>query len=331
MLTNDRRLSARLVGWLWGTASWLAATLPLRLSYRLAWLVGRLYATLNQRQRRAAVANLAQVLAMDEAAPAARRLANRSFGAYAMLVVDLLRLARLSGRRLSQRVTVEGWEHLDRALAGGRGVVLAGAHLGSWDRAAALLAARGHRVIVLVDRVGPIALDAAVQAVRRQHGLTPVAADGRVALRQAEAALRRNGVVLLLIDRPLFGQGQAVELCGRMTRLPAGAAVLVRRTGAVLLHGYLVRRPDLVSLQGAIEPVVWSPASPPAAGEWVNRPAALERARSVAETRRAELIGAAGLTIEGRIMQALADRLTRVIGAYPEQWYMFRPMWPADR
>ena len=29
-------------------------------------------------------------------------------------------------------------------------------------------------------------------------------------------------------------------------------------------------------------------------------------------------------------MQAIVDRLERLIQRHPEQWYMFRPMWPAD-
>jgi lauroyl/myristoyl acyltransferase len=29
-------------------------------------------------------------------------------------------------------------------------------------------------------------------------------------------------------------------------------------------------------------------------------------------------------------MQAIVDRLEPLIQRHPEQWYMFRPMWPGD-
>ena len=67
-----------------------------------------------------------------------------------------------------------------------------------------------------------------------------------------------------------------------------------------MLVGHFLRRPDLISYQGAFEPL----AAPAPTGD-----------------RRAD---------ERALTQAIVDRLERLIQRHPEQWYMFRPMWPAD-
>jgi KDO2-lipid IV(A) lauroyltransferase len=192
----------------------------------------------------------------------------------------------------------QGWEHLDAALARGRGVIFVAVHFGSWDRAAAVLAARGYRAHVLVDTFRPPALDAAVQQTRAVHGLGIIAAEGGAALRQVYAALRRNEIVVLLVDRPQRDKGTPVTFFGRPTWLPSGPAMLAQRTGATLLHAYLVRRPDLQTFQGAIEPPI-----------------------EVEATGRRD-------ADEAAIMQRIVARFERLIQRHPEQWYMFRPMWP---
>jgi KDO2-lipid IV(A) lauroyltransferase len=212
-----------------------------------------------------------------------------------MYMLDFLRLG--STGAVQRGVYAEGWEHLDAALARGRGVIVVAAHFGSWDRAAALLQTRGLRAHVLVDRFEPPALDAVIQQVRAAHGLSIIPAEGGAALRAVYAALRRNEIVILVADRPQREKGTPVTFFGQRAWLPSGPAMLARRTGATLMHAYLLRRPDLRTFQGAIEP----PIEVAATGD-----------------RHAD---------EQAIMQAVVDRLQRLIQQHPDQWYMFRPMW----
>jgi KDO2-lipid IV(A) lauroyltransferase len=55
--------------------------------------------------------------------------------------------------------------------------------------------------------------------------LALIPAEGGAALRQLYAALRRNEVVALLVDRPLREQGTPVTFFGRPARLPSGPAI----------------------------------------------------------------------------------------------------------
>ena len=280
-------------------ACWLAARVPLPAGYRLVGALGELYYWLNPGHSRHAVANMAVVLARHPAAPEVRRLARHSFRYYAMYMLDLLRLPSLPAGAADQGVLTEGWEHLAAALAQGRGVILLGAHFGSWDRAVPLFAAHGYRVHAVVDAVGGSALDAEIQGMRAATGMSVIPAEGGAALRALYAALRRNEGVGLVMDRPQRDKGTPVTFFGRRTWLPSGPAALALRTGAPLLHAYLLRRPDLLTYQGAIEPVP---------------------AVTLTGDRAAD---------EQAVMQAAVGCIERVIQQHPEQWYMFRPMWPA--
>jgi KDO2-lipid IV(A) lauroyltransferase len=281
-------------------ASWLAARAPLPAGYWLAAALGEAYFWLHPGHSRHAVDNLAVVLAQDRAFPAVRRLARASFRYYAMYLLDFLRLPSTSPAGAERGVLSAGWEHLDAALGQGKGALVVTAHFGSWDRAIGLVAGRGYRASALVDVFRPPALDDEVRRARARHGLALIPAEGGAALRQLYAALRRNEVVALLADRPLREQGTPVSFFGRRTWLPSGPAMLALRTGAPVLVGHFLRRPDLVSFQGAFEPL----ATPPPTGD-----------------RRAD---------ERALMQAVVDRLERLIQRHPEQWYMFRPMWPTE-
>jgi lauroyl/myristoyl acyltransferase len=89
-----------------------------------------------------------------------------------------------------------------------------------------------------------------------------------------------------------------VRVFGRPTTLPVEPARLALRGGAPLLHGWLLRRLDLISFQGGVEPV----PAPPLTGD----PA----------------------VDEAVLTQALADRLQCLVQAHPEQWTGARPWWP---
>ena len=283
----------------------LAARAPLPFGYWLAGLIGGLYYHLNPGHSRHAVANMAVVLAQHPGAPSARRLARRGFAYYAMCLLDFLRLPVHPVTRpedlIPANLTVDGWHHLEAALGRGRGIILVAAHFGNWDQAAPLFAARGHQVTIVVDEFVSPGLNAEVQGARAALGHHLVAATDGAALRRLYVALRRNEILGLLIDRPLRHKGARVSFFGREAYLPGGAATLALRTGATVLHAYVVRRPDLVSNHLVIEP----PVAAPITGDR-------------AEDERA-------------LMQAIVDRLQRLIQRHPEQWYMFRPMWAEAR
>jgi phosphatidylinositol dimannoside acyltransferase len=268
--------------------------LPPAWGRRFADLGGLVAYAVARRARAAVRANLAHVLGQSAPEPLVRAVFR--YGAYDYF--DLLRLPGLGPDALRALVEVEGWEHLAAARAGGRGVLLVTAHLGSVSLVGQMVAVSGCPANVVVEPVQPPALLDLIMGLRASYGIRPLPA-GPSLLRAIVAALGRNEVVGLVSDRDVLGSGIPTTFFGAPTRLPAGAAGLGLRTGAAVLPAFTVRRGSGRYLG------------------WFEPPLPLVKSGDV----RADI-------------QLNTERITRVletvIERHPEQWTVFQPVWPDE-
>jgi KDO2-lipid IV(A) lauroyltransferase len=110
------------------------------------------------------------------------------------------------------RVEVRGIEHLDRALAAGRRVILFSGHLGNWEIAALAGGQYGLDIAQIYRAANNPLVDRLIGRLRGAQGeLIP---KGAVASRRAVAALRRGGHLSLLVDQKM-NDGIAVPFFGR--------------------------------------------------------------------------------------------------------------------
>jgi KDO2-lipid IV(A) lauroyltransferase len=133
---------------------------------------------------------------------------------------------------------------------------------------------------------------------RQTLGLTivPLGEAGGVLLR----TLRNGGLVGLLCDRDIVGNGVEVEFFGEKTTLPGGPATLALRTGAALLPTAVYGGPGRG--HSAI----------------IMAPVAVERTGRLRDDVT-------------RVTQQVAQDLESLIRRAPDQWYLFQPNWPSDR
>jgi KDO2-lipid IV(A) lauroyltransferase len=271
----------------------LVPVVPARLARALAALAGTLGYAIAPNARANVRGNLRQVLGH----PAPASLVRSVFREGAQQYLDLLRLPTLGSSALGASVEVRGWEHLERARAAGRGVLLVTAHLGSPNLVGQMIALRGCPTNVVLEAIEPPALRDLVASLRASHGIRPLVA-GPGLLRSIVVALSRNELVGLFVDRDVLGNGVPVRFFGSLTRLPGGPAALGLRTGAAVLPAFTIRRPDGRYVG------------------WFEPPLALVQTGDV----RADVL-------------ANTARVTRcieaVIRCYPAQWAMFQPVWPA--
>jgi lauroyl/myristoyl acyltransferase len=239
--------------------------------------------------------NMAMVLGSDPGEAVVRNIALKSMRNYLKYLIEFLELPLLSSADAAiANMKIEGLEHLQDALARGKGVILASAHFGTIE-VGGLRLADFTDVHAVYDSFRPAYLDRLIQRKRREKGinLIPVS-DVRAMLR----VLRRGGALTLLFDRPLLpSKGVRVHFFGRETAVPAGPAVLAMKTGATVLPVYMFRHPDKSFESFIFPPVSWTPSG--------------VRERDIQT-----------------IMQSLMDTLQSVVCKRPDQWYMFRPMWP---
>lgn len=228
------------------------------------------------------------------------RLASQeAFDSYVRYYVESFRLPRISRRHVERMFTVEGFEHIDTALARGRGVVLALPHLGGWEWAGRWMTDRGHRLTVVVEALEPPELFEWFTRLRQDLGMNVVPL-GSSAAAAVLAALKRNEVVCLLCDRDIQGGGIPVDFFGEVTTLPAGPAMLAMRADSVVL-------PTAVYFTGRVD-----------GHHAVVRP-------PLDLSRRGDL-----RSDVARVTGQLAGELEHLIRRAPEQWHLFQPNWPSD-
>jgi KDO2-lipid IV(A) lauroyltransferase len=259
------------------------------------WFIGvGTYLTL--RAARAAVLRNLSVVVPGTDEQTRRRLAMRTFVHGAWGYLELLALTPETLAAMTEDVSVEGWEHLDAALARGRGVIMVSGHVGTPSTAGQLLALRGLPTHVVVEPLRPAALFQLMVEIRQQAGLRLIPTGPR-AVREVLGALRRNEIVGIFGDRDVAGSGETLPFFDRATRMSTAAATLALRTGASIVPCVAYRtRP----FQAVAE--IWP---------------SIELSRG-ADPRRDVREGTMRITA----------CLEAIIRRHPEQWAVFSDIWP---
>lgn len=224
-------------------------------------------------------------------------LMRASLASYARYWREAFRLPSMDlpevGRELQNSIL--GEDHLDAALSGGRGAVIALPHSGNWDMAGVWLAQTHGTFTTVAERLKPESLYRRFIAYRESLGfeVLPLSGGERPAFDVLCDRLRDNRVVCLMAERDLTRTGVQVDFFGEPTRMPVGPAKLATATGAALLPAHCW-----------FEDRGW--------GVDISQPLDCTSGDVAA------------------ITQLLADHFEKNIAAHPEDWHMMQPQWLAD-
>ncbi len=274
----------------------VAKLAPLRLGYLIADLAAALSYRIWSQKRAAAQRNYAMVLGVSPGDQRAKRLARRAFRNFGRYVIEMFRLQALSREDLRSLVVIRNTHYLHDALARNRGVIFVSGHIGNMSAASAALTLVGQRVVAAGERIRPDWMMRYMVRERAQWGITLVPVE-RAGLRLLQALRRKKTVVLVADVGTKRSGGVRVRFFGRETYFPAGPARLSRLSGAPLIFGCALR-----DQRGGYDVIIGPPVLP-----------------SVSSDERADLES---------MTQKVVDQLEALIRRYPDQWYMFRDMWP---
>jgi predicted LPLAT superfamily acyltransferase len=225
--------------------------------------------------------------------PASLRDVFAHFHCFAVTILDRVYMA--AGEFDRFEITLVGLPLLEEALKAGRGCLLLGSHLGSFDFLMLAQRAMDGRPVSVLMRVDPRA------RIRRIAGIDDsqlnVIATGRPdSLLRAYEALVRGGVVAVLADRVVNAACLPVRFLGRPTSMPIAPHLLAARSGAPALMCF-----GLYEGQNRyrVEFAQFGPIAPPAA--------------------------------RGKALQPSIDRYAAILGTYaqryPLNWFNFYPFW----
>ncbi len=222
------------------------------------------------------------------------RFVARGFRSYGQYWAEGAKLPALASKNVYERFTIaEGLEHLRLGKERGRGVIIALPHIGSWEWGGSFLNSLGLGMTAVAEELDPPELFEWFKAKRESIGIRIEPLNdhaGSVML----STLREGGVVGLLCDRDLQGNGIEVEFFGERVTMPAGPATLALRTGATLVAAACYSGPGRDHFAVVTTPV--------------------EAARTA---RLREDVT--------RVTQLIAVELEGLIRRAPEQWHVLQP------
>jgi KDO2-lipid IV(A) lauroyltransferase len=226
-------------------------------------------------------------------------LTDAALRSYARYWQEAFRLPTLGTARILRDTAVPGIEHLEKARADGRPIILALPHSGNWDAAGVwFIDWLGGPFMTVAERLRPESLYRRFLDYRESLGMRVVPLTGGP--RPSSTVLREwlddGGSICLLMDRDLGASGVPVTFFGRPTTMPSGPALLAAQTGASL-------HPVVCQFTGRGWRLVVHPEVP------VAGPGRL-RDRVAAAT------------------QGVADAFTATIATRPEDWHVPGRMWP---
>jgi len=244
-------------------------------------------------KRRFSNTNFGHVLGLPPEHPRVRRMALRAYKEYARYLVELMRLPSRSRAELAGSVEGDGVERVAQAWRdSGQAMIVVAGHVGNNEAVAAAIAGAGYPANVIADdSTFPELFD----ELRRQRESWGVHVIPWRNLRELFTVLRRKEILALLVDWGYRSDGVPVRLFGSWTTLPAGPATLAAKTGAIIAPLAIRRTPSGRFLMEGYEAFTVPSSSP-------------------ADIQRAT--------------QRIADFLEEAVGAAPEQWYSFKPIWP---
>ena len=275
----------------------LVRVVPSSIAYPLADLAGDAWHRLAPARRRLVAANLARVCAATgrpaSGAPL-RAMVRDAFRNHARYYLELVRAPYYDADRAAELVDVPAWDELQGELSDGP-AILVSSHLGNFEPFGIFLSAHGLRPLAPIEEIRPRALFEFLAARRGGGGpeLVPLARARRPLIER----LRSGGMIAIIGDRDLDGDGQPVTMFGHPTTIPIGPGWLAVNHRAAILVGRCLRiAPDRFQT----------------IGELLELPDTGDRREDVR-------------LLVGRI----AECIERDIAAAPEQWWgSFQPFWP---
>jgi KDO2-lipid IV(A) lauroyltransferase len=201
---------------------------PETLALALGRGVGLLWYHVLRYRRALVMDNLRQAFKGEKSGAQIRRIARNNFIHYGTVVIEFMRIPVLTKESLEKRIRLRGREHLQNALARGKGAILLCGHYGNWDMMAIAQAMQGINAYVITKRVKNEAIDSVWMRVRQSRGVRFISSEeSQLTILKV---LKTNQVLAIVFDQHRPGtMGVRVRFFGRPASTMRAVALLALR------------------------------------------------------------------------------------------------------
>ncbi|MFM6927675.1 MAG: lysophospholipid acyltransferase family protein [Bdellovibrio sp.] len=200
---------------------------------------------------------------------------------------------------VEKNVIFEGWENVEKARAGGKGMFFLTLHLGNGDLAANAIALNGQEICIITKKFKTQWFNDLWFSVRGAQGVKYIDAHGPSNAFDILKALKRNEALVFVLDQYMGKPfGVATTFFGKRTGTAYGLALFAQKTKAPVLPIYTYEGKD-----GKVHVVV-EPA--------------MDLAQSLVEDKD---------QTTANLTQKFSDKLESIVRKHPEQWMWVHRRW----
>lgn len=211
---------------------------PITISTWIARRIGEVMFLLLASRRKVALDNLAIAFGNSKSVAERKRIALESFRHLGTCLMEFFRLPR-SVEQVKQHVSMKGDEHLERAFARNKGVLLVMSHLGPWEYLGFLTYLKKYPTTVLGRPIKNPYFYRWVQSLRKTVDLDY--SDKNFGPRKLLSELRQNHLVAMTIDQWAGNEGLWIDFFDIPTSTTSLPARLAKRTGCALVPAHCIR------------------------------------------------------------------------------------------
>ena len=198
--------------------------LPTSLQYALGSLLGEIiWLLLPPKRRKLAIAQILFCRITEDKREAVR-IAKASTTRFGNMIIDVLRFPEIKDGQYRDMIRFERREHLDDALALGKGAIILSLHSGNWELLGGVLASEGYPLIsVAMQQDG-----GADRFINEYRALMHQHVTYKTGVREMIGELKKGSFIGLLMDQDPAHTGVLAPLFGYETLTATGAASLAR-------------------------------------------------------------------------------------------------------
>ncbi|MFR4650868.1 MAG: lysophospholipid acyltransferase family protein [Phascolarctobacterium sp.] len=189
-----------------------------------------------------AEANIRECLGVSD--ERAKQIAADSLHRFGRMVIEVMRFPLLNEKTIHEQVQVEGLEYLETAYAEGKGVIMATGHYGNWELLGATVALHGYPMLSITRKQNNSHMDKTINEFREMVGQQVTYNRGKHGLLAISRMLKEKNLLGVLFDQDTNDDGVELDLFGKRSVIPMGAAALSRIYGSPILPIFMHNNDD---------------------------------------------------------------------------------------
>ena len=158
---------------------------------------------------------------------------------YSELAITVAEVFIFEDSYFQNKIELENFEEIKKALALGRGVMIVSAHFSNWEIGAKIVAKEYSEVYGVVKNQRNKLFNDYLDKKRKASGIKTI--EMRNALKNIVLALKKNQVVVFLVDQYATNQGVETDFMGHKTKTYTSAAQISHRFKTPIIVAFDVR------------------------------------------------------------------------------------------